>query len=162
MKQRNGRVSPLSLLLMVLLGWPPVTVAQPAKRDVFDPLLVEGEARCGHLVVRLAFPFLVVGHFPDTPTRTFYLILKSGRPPAKGLSGASSRESADYPRKSAPWLEGVEYIGDIPGFQLVLIELAEPYLVKLLPQEEPRAAAVLVTTPEAERECMARYNKQPK
>lgn len=138
-------------LLVCLVFLPGLPVGASASvalaNDVFEQVTAEGDVRCGRLTIDLLIPVLVIGHFPDTPSRAFYVVLKGG------ADRGQRRESANFARSAFPWLEGVSLIGDLPGFQLLLIEVSEPSLMRLMPHSDPRSVSVLVTTPAARETC---------
>lgn len=163
MRRYANRFKGVALLGALTLVAPFAASAQPIRHEIIDQVTVAGDAHCARVKIELAVPFVVVGHLPDKATRYFYLFVKASG--GVGVSGAAlqQRESAAYPRKAAPWLENVSYIGDIPGVQMLAVEVSEPRLVQPLPQREARAVAVMIANPDNEQACRAAVdnNSQP-
>jgi len=131
-------------LSVFLLFW--LVGKAESNNDFFDQVTVLEDADCPVVEIRTYQPFMVIGHLPDGPSRYFYLF---GRAANMGTAlgwenGQPRRERALIPGRPA-WLHAVTYIGDMPGLQILLIEVEAPRAFRLLPQRDPRR--MLVATP---------------
>ena len=148
-----GRQNAITLATLGLLGYALQPAAQPAIHEVIEEVRAAGEAHCGRVDIELAVPFIVTGRFPEAPTRDFYVFVKVGAASGTPANALWGRESGVFSRKATPWLEDVIYIGDLPGMQMLIIEMYQPSLFRLLPRHNPRAVSAFVTTLEKAHEC---------